>query len=84
MKWNPVAGPRCVALTVAGEPTPEQAETLVRAALSIRGEPVWGSMQIDLFPGNGGSLILARPGEAMKVYIADWAMRFLAGGDGGE
>jgi hypothetical protein len=79
MNWDSVAGPRCVALTVAGEPTPEQAETLVRAALSIRGEPVWRSMQIDLFPGSGRSLILARPGGETRVYIADWALRFMSG-----
>jgi hypothetical protein len=71
-------------MTVAGDPTPEQAETLVRAVLSLRGEPVWSSMQIDLFPGSGQSLILARPGDETRVYIADWALRFLSDGEAGE
>jgi len=79
-----VIGPRFVALTAAGEPTPEQAEALIRAALAERGEAPWDAMEIDLYPGSGSSLILARPAAGTRVYIADWAMRFLMKGLEGE
>jgi hypothetical protein len=41
-------------------------------------------MEIDLYPGGRGSLILARPSEWARVYISDWALRFLMDKIGGE
>jgi hypothetical protein len=69
-------GPGCVALVAQGEPSQEQAEALVRAALTAQGRPVWDTMEIDLFPGGSNSLIIACPADG-QPYIADWALRFI-------
>jgi hypothetical protein len=81
---NEVIGSHYVALTVNGEPTPEQAEAMIRTALEKSGETPWRAMEIDLYPSGRGSLILARPSEWTRVYIADWALRFLMDKFGGE
>lgn len=81
---NEVIGSHYVALTVKGEPTPKQAEAMIRTALRKRGKRPWQAMEIDLYPGGRGSLILARPSEWARVYISDWALRFLMDKIGGE
>ncbi len=71
-------GPGFVALHTDAAADEREAALLVRRALRERGEPPWGAMEIELYPGREGSLILARR-AAERVYIAAWALRFLSG-----
>ena len=67
-----------VAMLVPGEPTRPQAEKMVRAALRTHGEAPWEAMRIDLYPGGGASLVIARPAAVMtSVYIDERALEFL-------
>lgn len=64
---------RCLALQVAGRPGTAEAEALVRSAL---GECDWGAMEIEIFPGREGALLLAHPAEG--TYIRKDALLFLS------
>lgn len=57
--------------------TPPEAGRLVRRALEESGLPAWERVEADIYCGCGGSLILARPGQKTRVYIADYALPFL-------
>ena len=71
-----------LALRVAGQPEPAEAEALVRAALGAG--CIWGTLEIELFPGRKETLVLARP--ASGIYISRDALAYLAvrGGRGGQ
>ncbi len=58
----------CLLMTAPGSPSREEAETLVRRALAGR----WVPAIVEVFPGAGESLILAR-----RVLLADWLRAFL-------
>ncbi|MBR6115102.1 MAG: hypothetical protein IKQ10_07970 [Oscillospiraceae bacterium] len=64
---------KCLAVRVPGLPSDDQAEAIVRAALAPRDD--WGALEIEIFPGREGTLLLARP--ARGVYITADALRFL-------
>ena len=63
----------CLALRVPGRPDAPEAERLIRSAL--RGQGEWGILEIEIFPGRDGTLLLAHP--ANGVYISEDAIRFL-------
>ena len=65
------------ALVVPGEPDMRSAAALVRRALAERGLSPWPRTELELFPGEGGSLILARPAPDVSVAVADYALPFL-------
>ncbi len=67
--------PNCLALQVPGRPDTPEAERLIRAALG--GQSGWGALEIEIFPGRDGTLLLAHP--ARGVYIREDAVRFLLG-----
>ena len=70
--------PRCLALQVSGRPGTAEAEALVRSAL---GGCDWGAMEIEIFPGREGALLLAHPAEG--TYIRKDALLFLSVRSGG-
>ncbi len=72
---------KCIALWVSGLPDHRRARALVRRALDGAD---WGALEIEIFPGRDGTLLLAHP--AQGVYIEENALRFLAqwGGKSGE
>ena len=51
--------------------------TLVRRALEESGLRPWPRMELELFSGEGGVLILARPAPEFSVSLADYALPFL-------
>ncbi len=57
---------------------PRDAAELVRRALARRSLPPWPRMELELFPGRGGTLILARPASDISVEVADYALPFLS------
>lgn len=65
------------ALFVPGEPDMRSAAALVRLALAERGLSPWPRTELELFAGEGGSLILARPAPDVSVAVADYALPFL-------
>ncbi len=65
------------AIFAPGRPGPRCAAALVRRALSSRSLPAWPRMELELFPGRGGTLILARPAPEISVELADYALPFL-------
>ena len=67
---------KCLALQVQGRPDSAEAARLIRSAL--QGQPGWGVLEIEIFPGRDGTLLLARP--ASGVYIREDAVRFLLAG----
>ena len=64
---------KCLALRVDGRPSAGEAERLVRGALGDRAD--WGVLEIEIFPGKIGTLLLARPSDGM--YIRRDALRRL-------
>lgn len=55
-----------VSISLSAEELPpvldaEAAKSLIREALEAGGQPVWGDMEVELFTGNGGVLLIARP-----------------------
>ena len=70
--------PSCVALLLhSGRVAPPRAAELVRSALTIWGLVPWESMELDLFPSEDDTLILARPSEGVRVELADWIRPYL-------
>lgn len=65
--------PKCLALRVLGQPDAAEAERLIRSAMG--GERGWGVLEIEMFPGREGTLLLAHP--ARGVYISRDALCFL-------
>ena len=53
------------------------AAALVRLALAERGLSPWPRTELELFAGEGGSLILARPAPDVSVAVADYALPLL-------
>ena len=70
-------GRKCVAILTPGTPDAAQAAAQVRRRLEAEGEAPWEAMEIEVYPGNGHSLVIARP-AAEGVYISAWAARYLA------
>ncbi|MEG1632413.1 MAG: hypothetical protein RR314_00020 [Oscillospiraceae bacterium] len=67
----------CVALYIRERPdSPGDAAELVRSALTRRGLKLWPRMELDLFPAEGETLIVARPVSDISVTVADWALQF--------
>jgi hypothetical protein len=68
----------CVALWVRRScDSPALAAALVRTALSGAGLQVWEGMELDVFPGDGGALILARPRSPLTVTPAPWLLPYI-------
>ena len=76
MELNPSHTP-CLALVAPGVPAAADAALLVRQALTQRGELPWPAAEIEVFPGQGESLLLARPAEEERMYISTAALGFL-------
>ena len=68
---------RCMALVAPGIPTAEDAARLLRRELRQRGQRPWPAAEIEVFPGQGESLLLARPAEEERMYISTAALGFL-------
>ena len=70
---------RCVAIVLDGNMNFDHrsAERLVRRLLEHR-KLVWKAMYIDVFTYDDRTLLLARPEEITKVYIAPYALPWLA------
>ena len=56
-----------------------EAETLIRSALCFAGLEQWPGMSIELFDGNAGTLVMAKPLDRLSVCIADYALPFFNG-----
>ena len=67
---------KVVALRVPGCPDGAEARRLVCAAMGA--DPDWGVMEIEIFPGRDGALVLAHPSEG--VYIRSDALALLLAG----
>ena len=65
------------AIIVPGSPDKRAAASLVRRALEESGLRPWPRMELELFSGEGGVLILARPAPEFSVSLADYALPFL-------
>ena len=78
METNEQANP-CLALIARDIPTAEEAAVLLHRALSARGCPPWPAAEIEVFPGRGESLLLARPAREQRMYISTVALGVLAG-----
>ena len=73
-------GRGCVALNVHSRVSGAcEAASLVRAALLLGGLEPWPRMELELFPAEEGTLILARPSDGMAVEVADYILPFLGG-----
>ena len=70
--------PPCMVLTAPGIPTAADAAKLLRRALSARGESPWAAAEIELFPGQRESLLLARPAREERMYISASALSVLS------
>ena len=64
---------RCVALRVPGRPDDSELRRAAERALGP-GEN-WGAVEIEVFPGRKGTLLLVHP--ASGLYIREDAVRFL-------
>ena len=69
---------RCMALVAPGIPTAEDAAKLLRRELRERGQRPWPAAEIEVFPGNGESLLLARPAAEERIYISAAALDILS------
>ena len=66
-----------LALLVPAETEEREAAEIVRRSLAERGLSPWPAMEIELYPGSGGCLLIARPAKGEKVYITKFALRWL-------
>ena len=64
-----MVGPEYVALVASRAPSKGEAARLVRRELAERGEKPWETMEIEVYPGQKGALIIARPSPAAQIYI---------------
>ena len=64
---------KCAVLLLPG---PADETALRRAAERARTETDWGALEIEIFPGRAGTLLLIRP--AAGLYIKEDAVRFVA------
>lgn len=68
----------CVALWVRGGcDSPALAAGLVRTALSGAGLRAWERMEVEVFPGESSTLIVARPACELTVTPADWLLPYI-------
>ena len=58
-------------------PAQHAAASPLRRALEESGLRPWPRMELELFSGEGGVLILARPATEFSVSLADYALPFL-------
>jgi len=66
-----------LALIVPGGLSGREAKELVRRELRNRGEVPWEAMEMELFPGAGNSLLIARRRDKTRVYISAAALMVL-------
>ena len=66
-----------LALIVPGQLSQKEAKAMVHRELRKRGEPLWAAMEIEVYPGEGSSLLIARPRETQHIYISAAALRVL-------
>lgn len=55
-----------------------EALRLVRQSLRGQGETPWRFMELEIFSGTGGSLVIARPRREERLYISVSALQVLA------
>ncbi len=67
-----------LALLVPAETEEREAAEIVRRSLAERGLSPWPAMEIELYPGSGGCLLIARPARGEKIYMTAFALRWLA------
>ena len=72
-----LVGPEVVALVARAVPDRWEAARLVRRCLAERGAEPWGAMEIEIWPGASGTLILARPMPAERVLLDARALALL-------
>ena len=65
---------KCLALRVPGQPDDEELRRAAERAMDT-GED-WGAVEIEVFPGREGTLLLVHP--AAGLYIREDAVRFLS------
>lgn len=73
-----------LALLAREEVTRQEAAALVRANLRRQGKEVWRDMELELYPGAGETLVIARRRNPGRMYISAFALRFLLERAGGE
>ncbi|MBQ2896409.1 MAG: hypothetical protein IJE26_06840 [Oscillospiraceae bacterium] len=66
-----------LALLVPARLGRQEAERLVRETLAKRGEQPWEAMELELFPGSGGGLLIARRCWRQRSYISLTALSVL-------
>ena len=66
---------KCMALRVPGQP--DDGELRRAAERALGDEEDWGAVEIEVFPGREGTLLLVHP--AAGLYIREDAVRFLTG-----
>lgn len=67
-----------VALTAESDVTPKEAARLVRQRLRRDGREPWRTMEVEVYSGSGGSLVIARPRVRERIYISVFALRYLS------
>lgn len=67
----------CLVLVAPGTPTAADAARLLRRELHRRGQTPWPAAEIEVFPGAGESLLLARPARETRMYISTAALDVL-------
>lgn len=68
-----------VVLTAEKNVTPEEAARLVRQRLSGQGREPWRDMEMEVYSGETGSLVIARQRSGERLYISVFALRYLFG-----
>lgn len=69
---------RCLALITPDTPSAADAAALVRRELTARGRRPWPAAEIEVYPGRGECLLLARPARETRMYISATALAFLS------
>ena len=64
----------CLALLAPPHLSRKEAEALVRRELRKRGEEPWPDMEIELFAGENGGLLIARRRDDRHIYISAAAL----------
>jgi len=68
----------CLALIAPGTLSAADAAALVRRELTARGRRPWPAAEIEVYPGRGECLLLARPARETQMYISATALAVLS------
>ena len=73
-----IAEDGCVVLGLETAPGQDDCVRLVREVLAEAGRDVWEGMELSLFCAGGKSLLIARPGNSLRISVAPWLAPWLS------